>query len=103
MIRLTYSDGTTEVIGTDQTWQTTPGPVIRNNIYLGEIYDARNEVENWAYANTGGNGKTAVLTRGPEGVHQEQMNPPVGERKILQTREEERRVGREDVSRRKDR
>src|SRR3546814_50725 len=84
MIRLTYSDGTTEVIGTDQTWQTTPGTVIRNNIYLGEIYDARNEVENWASANPGGNWKNAVITRGPEGVLQAQMQPPVRVTKILQ-------------------
>lgn len=38
---LTYEDGTTEVIGTDDTWKSSwVGPVVTGDIYQGEVYDA---------------------------------------------------------------
>ena len=42
-----YADGTRDRIVTDAGWRTSDGPVIRNNIYLGEVYDARKEVAGW--------------------------------------------------------
>ncbi|PWM98771.1 MAG: hypothetical protein DBX37_06040, partial [Massilioclostridium sp.] len=57
---LTYSDGHTEVMGTDQTWRTAyAGPVISADIYEGETYDANADLSyrengfddsNWNYA-----------------------------------------------------
>lgn len=46
-VRITYTDGTTEVIGTDQSWKTALGPVIFNSIYTAEHYDARLEQKGW--------------------------------------------------------
>ena len=40
-LRLLYEDGTEEVIGTDETWLVTPGPVVFDGIYDGETFDAR--------------------------------------------------------------
>ena len=41
-LHITYTDGTTEVIGTDATWLvTTDGPVREASIYDGEVVDAR--------------------------------------------------------------
>src|ERR1700712_2302789 len=42
-IHIRYSDGSLEELLTDETWQTAPGPVTHNNVYLGEKYDARLE------------------------------------------------------------
>lgn len=42
-LEITYDDGTTEVIATDGSWLTLPSPVIKNNVYAGEVYDARLE------------------------------------------------------------
>lgn len=42
-----YADGTTERIVTDETWRVGDGPVLRNNVYLGEVYDARREQPGW--------------------------------------------------------
>lgn len=73
-----YTDGTSEVICTDDTWKTAPGPVIRNNVYLGEHYDARAEIRNWN--KTGINDadwKNAVISKGPTGELTIQMQPPV--------------------------
>ena len=36
-------DGTTQMIGTDESWKCKPSPILENNIYDGEIYDARME------------------------------------------------------------
>ena len=46
-LTLTYQDGHTEIFRTDQTWKYSYGPIIRNNVYIGECYDARKEVSGW--------------------------------------------------------
>ncbi|HYG19055.1 MAG TPA: family 78 glycoside hydrolase catalytic domain [Ohtaekwangia sp.] len=83
-MHLHYSDGSTEIIGTDETWQTAPGPVIRNNVYLGEHYDARLEVADWNSSKAPrGDWKNAVVTNGPSGLLTVQMQPPVTVQKIV--------------------
>lgn len=47
-LRLTYADGTEQVIVTDTSWRCAPSPVLDDNLYDGEIYDARNEIPNWS-------------------------------------------------------
>ena len=47
-LHITYSDGTTETIGTDENWKATTGPIIFSDIYNGETYDARLEIPGWA-------------------------------------------------------
>lgn len=42
-----YKDGSSETIGTDESWSWTGGPVTSTNIYAGENYDARLEVPDW--------------------------------------------------------
>jgi len=46
-LELTYADGTRKIIVSDESWKVKDGPILRNNIYLGEVYDARLEVEDW--------------------------------------------------------
>jgi len=47
-LQITYSDGSTEIIGTDESWKATTGPIIFSDIYNGETYDARLEMPGWA-------------------------------------------------------
>ena len=71
-------DGSRIVIATDPTWKVRGGPVLRNNVYLGEIYDARREIPGWdrpglddsAWAN-------AVPCAAPGGSLQAQPQPPI--------------------------
>jgi len=49
-LQITYSDGSTETIGTDESWKATTGPIIFSDIYNGENYDARLEMPDWATA-----------------------------------------------------
>ncbi len=44
---LVYEDGETLHFGTDTTWKTSAGPIIYNDIYNGETYDARLDQEGW--------------------------------------------------------
>lgn len=46
-IEITYKDGLRESIISDQSWKTSPGPVVSSCIYDGEVYDARLEHEGW--------------------------------------------------------
>ena len=46
-LNIEYTDGSTQIIVSNEEWKTHEGPIIRNSIYLGEVYDARNEIEGW--------------------------------------------------------
>lgn len=50
-LRITYEDGTVEVIPTERDWRTSSGALIFNSIYTAEHYDARLEQEDWSTAN----------------------------------------------------
>ncbi|MDB6169900.1 MAG: alpha-L-rhamnosidase [Verrucomicrobia bacterium] len=44
---LTFADGTSQVIATDETWKTAFGPVVESDMIHGEAYDARRELRGW--------------------------------------------------------
>lgn len=72
-VLISYADGTQETFATDQSWQTAKGPVFRNDVYLGEQYDARlekNFEDNEGWTN-------AKLTAKPSGTLIAQMQPPI--------------------------
>ena len=73
---LRYIDGTEETIVSDESWLTAPGPVIRNNVYLGELYDARLEKKDWFTDGTNG-WRNASITEGPSGSLHAQKQPPI--------------------------
>jgi len=73
-----YMDGTSEIICTDQTWKTKQGPIVRNNVYLGEHYDARREIKNWNTTRIKDDDwQSAVVAKGPSGKLTPQMAPAV--------------------------
>ncbi|MEO5583241.1 MAG: family 78 glycoside hydrolase catalytic domain, partial [Saprospiraceae bacterium] len=78
-ILIQYADGTQETIFSNDTWQTAHGPVIKNNVYLGEQYDARLEKSfdddhNW---------QNASWVTAPHGELTSQIQPPIRITKIL--------------------
>jgi len=46
-IRLEYSDGSVDLVGTDATWRVTSGPITASSIYSGEDFDARLAQKGW--------------------------------------------------------
>ena len=76
-LHITYRDGTKETVSTDDSWQVFQSPILRNNVYLGEHYDARlkqdfaNPIKKFDKA------EYAVITKGPSGRLSAQLQPPV--------------------------
>lgn len=67
---VTYTDGSTQRIGSDASWERHDGPIVVSDIMDGEVYDARGEVAGWCTpgeARAKGPGWSAVTTRA-EGV-----------------------------------
>ena len=77
-IRLEYGDGTVEWITSDESWKTDTGPILRNNVYLGEVYDARLEQDGWSQPGFDDDGWVpAIKTDGPGGRLVPQIQPPI--------------------------
>lgn len=66
-IKITYTDGTSEDIVSDNSWKVAPGPIVFSSAYGGEDYDATREIKGWDLPDLNtGNWSNAVVTRGPE-------------------------------------
>ncbi len=50
-VRITYEDGSVEVVSTERDWKTSSGALIFNSIYTAEHYDARLEQKGWNTVN----------------------------------------------------
>ncbi|WP_167607073.1 alpha-L-rhamnosidase [Maribellus sediminis] len=46
-LHLTFSDGTTETIVSDNSWKASTGAILESEIYHGEVYNARLEQVDW--------------------------------------------------------
>ncbi len=49
-LMITYADGSTETFGSDGTWKAATGPILKSDIYNGEVYDASLDLGNWSEA-----------------------------------------------------
>jgi alpha-L-rhamnosidase len=77
-LRLEYADGSVDWILTDEGWKTGKGPILRNNVYLGELYDARLEQDGWVKPGFDDAGwKQAIRREGPGGRLVPQIQPPI--------------------------
>lgn len=75
---LTYSDGKVVDVDTDESWKYTSGPILKNNVYLGEWYDARREISGWDSSEFDGSKWTkACVVDGPGGKLHPRFFPPV--------------------------
>ncbi len=46
-LRIDYTDGSSEIITTNEKWKANTGAVVESDIYNGELYDARLEPDGW--------------------------------------------------------
>lgn len=49
-LEITYQNGSTDSITTDETWKSATGPITESDILMGETYDARLEMPGWSQA-----------------------------------------------------
>ena len=55
-VMIENTDGSKQIVATDDTWKSSFGPILSSEIYHGEIYDARKELSGWSVpGNTVGN------------------------------------------------
>jgi len=73
-----YSDGSKNVIVSDESWKTTPSPVTFSSIYGGEDYDARLEQDGWNKPGFKDNSWKKVLpVKVPAGILRPETDYPV--------------------------
>jgi len=73
-----FSDGRSLTVVTDKSWKVHKGPILRNNIYLGEVYDACSEIPGWDIAGFDDSAWSQVAST-PElgGRLEAQSQPPI--------------------------
>jgi alpha-L-rhamnosidase len=59
-LEITYADGSSEHIVSDQGWRAAHGPILASDIYDGETYDARLELTGWSEPGFADSGWAAV-------------------------------------------
>ncbi len=75
---LTYIDGTTHTIVSNDEWKSAPGPITYTSIYGGEDYDARLERPGWDQPGTVQTGwAPAAIVGGPGGALVPETIPPL--------------------------
>ncbi len=50
-LEIVYENGKIMKVKTDDSWKFASGPLLKNSVYLGEWYDARQEIPGWDTAN----------------------------------------------------
>ncbi len=65
-------------IVSDASWRGRPGPVVRDSVYNGEVFDARREVSGWDRPGLNPMGWAAVkILPGTPGARASEMMPPI--------------------------
>lgn len=77
-LNVDFKDGSSQVVTTDESWRVGEGPILRNNVYLGEVYDARREQAGWNKADfDDANWRAASPAADPIGRLVSQSQPPI--------------------------
>lgn len=73
-----FDDESTTSVVTDRSWKSAPGPIIRNSVFLGEQYDAREEHPGWDRADfDDARWSPVVQATDPVGALHPQLAPPI--------------------------
>ncbi len=68
LLAIETEDGKTQFVTSDERWKLSTGPILRDGIYTGEVYDARKELTGWDQPGFDASAWTAA----------EEMAPPKG-------------------------
>ena len=77
-MKITYKDGSEEIIKSDETWKYSKSPITYNSIFGGEDYNANLEQKDWNKKGfKDANWKKVVVQEAPKGVLRPQTAPPI--------------------------
>ena len=77
-LNIEMTDGSRQTVFSNSDWRVHDGPILRNNVYLGELFDARREIEGWDRPGLDSHEWTsAVAVNSPGGHLQAQPQPPI--------------------------
>ncbi len=78
-LRIEHTDGSVSEIVSDETWKlTADGPIVANNEFDGEEYDARKELSGWSEAGfNDASWQAARVVSAPTGIVAAQMIEPI--------------------------
>jgi alpha-L-rhamnosidase len=77
-LRITYTDGRVQIVGSDASWKAATGPIRMADLYDGEHYDARLEEPGWSRATYDDEAWTRVrLIDHPKDILIAPAGPPV--------------------------
>jgi len=77
-LEILFTDGTRQVIATDDQWRIAPSAILSSEIYDGEVYDARQEIKDWALPGTPrGDWRPAETVEAPNLPIDAQVSPPI--------------------------
>lgn len=68
-LEIKYTDGTSEVIVSDESWKSSTGSIVSSEIYHGETIDARKDKKNWNTAGFDDTGWSAVKIKANNSVN----------------------------------
>jgi alpha-L-rhamnosidase len=75
---LEFTDGSSQVVVSDSSWKTAPGPVLSSCVYDGELYDATQELPGWARPETDDHTwNPAHVVEPPGGQLLPELMPPI--------------------------
>lgn len=78
LVMIEYTDGSRQAITTGPQWKATTGPIVFDNVYVGETYDARLEIPGWSGVGFDSSEWAPVSVReAPTKKLIEQLQPPI--------------------------
>lgn len=63
-LEIQYKDGSKDLIVSDDSWYAHPSPIVKNGVYSGEVYDAREAVKNWSVPSETSDWRKAQIVEG---------------------------------------
>ncbi len=77
-LHIEYADGSSEVVVSDGSWRTAPGPVLSSCVFDGEVYDATQEQPGWDQPGfDDASWQAANVVEPPGGVLISHLMPPI--------------------------
>ena len=83
-LEIEYADGTRSTVVSDNSWRTSTGAYLFNNLYSGDVYDARLEIKDWTMPDFDDNNwACAKISVSPASVVEAQLMPAITETELI--------------------